>query len=93
MFYSQITLAQKVASSIAVPLVLLVLQSSGYVANSQTQPASAIAGIRFVSGPVPAVTICMGILFTLLFPLGREAHHEITRKLALKRKAARSKPT
>jgi GPH family glycoside/pentoside/hexuronide:cation symporter len=93
MFYSQITLAQKVASSIAVPLVLLVLQSSGYVANSPTQPPSAIAGIRFVSGPVPAITICLGILFTLLFPLGREAHHDIRRQLELRRKAARGEST
>jgi len=89
LFYSQITLAQKVASSIAVPLVLLVLQTTGYVANSPTQPESAIAGIRFVSGPVPAITICMGILFTLLYPLGRETHHDITRQLELRRKAAR----
>ncbi|MFH1185536.1 MAG: MFS transporter [Chloroflexota bacterium] len=89
MFYSQITLAQKVASSVAVPLVLLVLQTTGYVANSPTQPASAIAGIRFVSGPVPAITICLGILFTLLFPLGREAHDDIRRQLELRRKAAR----
>lgn len=92
MFYSQITLAQKVASSIAVPLVLLVLQSSGYVANSSTQPPSAVAGIRFVSGPVPAITICLGILFTLLYPLGREKHHEITRQLAIRRRAARGDP-
>ena len=93
MFYSQITLAQKVASSIAVPLVLLILDSSGYVANSPTQPASAIAGIRFVSGPVPAITICLGILFTLFYPLGREKHHEITRQLELRRKAARGEST
>jgi GPH family glycoside/pentoside/hexuronide:cation symporter len=88
LFYSQITLAQKVASSIAIPLVLLVLDNSGYVANSASQPPSAIAGIRFVSGPVPAITICLGILFTLLYPLGREKHHEITRQLELRRKAA-----
>jgi GPH family glycoside/pentoside/hexuronide:cation symporter len=93
MFYSQITLAQKVASSIAVPLVLLVLQTSGYVANQSTQSESAIAGIRFVSGPVPAVTICLGILFTLLFPLGRDAHRDITRQLEIRRKAARGEPT
>jgi len=93
LFYSQITLAQKVASSIAVPLVLLVLQTTGYVANSPTQPESAIAGIRFVSGPVPAITICMGILFTLLYPLGRETHHDITRQLELRRKAARGDTT
>jgi len=89
MFYSQITLAQKVASSVAVPLVLVVLQTSGYVPNSVIQPATAIAGIRFVAGPVPALTICLGILFTLLFPLGREAHHDIRHQLELRRKAAR----
>jgi GPH family glycoside/pentoside/hexuronide:cation symporter len=87
LFYSQIILAQKVASSIAVPLVLLVLQGTGYVANSATQPAGAIAGIRLVSGVVPAVTICLGILFTLLYPLGREKHHEITRELEQRRRA------
>lgn len=89
LFYSQITLAQKVASSLAVPLVLLVLQASGYASSSATQTASAVAGIRFVSGPVPAITICLGILFTLLFPLGRERHHEITRELERRRQAAR----
>jgi glycoside/pentoside/hexuronide:cation symporter, GPH family len=88
MFYSLITLAQKVASSIAVPLALLVLDSTGYVANSATQPASAIFGIRMVAGPIPAVMILLGILFTLLYPIGRESHQEITRQLAERRKAA-----
>lgn len=89
MFYSLIILAQKVASSIAVPLALLVLQVSGYVPNSQTQPASAIFGIRMVAGPIPAFTLSMGILFTLLFPLGRENFREITRQLEMRRKASR----
>jgi Na+/melibiose symporter-like transporter len=70
----------------------LVLQSTGYVANSATQPARAIAGIRFISGPVPAITICLGILFTLLYPLGREKHHEITRELEQRRKAKQGEP-
>ena len=86
MFYSLITLAQKVASSIAVPAALLVLQATGYVPNSDIQPDSAIFGIRMVSGLVPAVTLSIGILFTLLYPLGRERHHEITRELELRRK-------
>ncbi len=92
MFYSLITLAQKVASSIAVPLALLVLQATGYVPNSATQPASAIFGIRMVAGPISAFTLCMGILFTLLFPLGRENFREITRQLEERRKAARGEP-
>jgi GPH family glycoside/pentoside/hexuronide:cation symporter len=88
MFYSLITLAQKVASSIAVPLALLVLQFSGFVPGSAVQPASAINGIRLVAGPIPAVAICMGILFTALFPLGRENYREINRQLEERRKAS-----
>jgi GPH family glycoside/pentoside/hexuronide:cation symporter len=91
MFYSLITLAQKVASSIAVPGALLILQASGYVANSTTQPTSAIFGIRMVAGPIPAFTLCMGILFTLLFPLGRENYKEITDQLK-ERRDAKNKP-
>ncbi len=90
-FYSLITLAQKVASSIAVPLALLVLQATGYVANSPVQPASAIFGIRMVAGPIPALTLCIGILFTILFPLGRENYREITRQLELRRQASRER--
>ena len=87
MFYSLITLAQKVATSIAVPAALLVLQATGYVPNSEVQPASAISGIRMVAGLIPAFTISMGILFTLLYPLGRENFKEITRELEVRRKA------
>ena len=87
MFYSLITLAQKVASSIAVPGALLILQASGYVSNSAMQPASAIFGIRMVAGPVAAFTLSMGILFTLLFPLGRENFKEITDQLKARREA------
>lgn len=88
MYYSLITLAQKVASSIAVPAALLILENSGYIANSASQPESAISGIRFVAGPLPAITLTLGILFTLLYPLGRERHHQITRELEAKRKGS-----
>jgi GPH family glycoside/pentoside/hexuronide:cation symporter len=87
MFYSLITLAQKVASSIAVPLALLVLQFSGYVTNGGTQPESAITGIRIIAGPIPAFALCMGILFTALFPLGRDDYREINRQLEERRLA------
>lgn len=88
MFYSLITLAQKVASSIAVPLALLVLEATGYVPNSDVQPDSAIFGIRIVAGAIPAFTLSMGILFTLLYPLGRDQYREIARELEARRKAS-----
>jgi GPH family glycoside/pentoside/hexuronide:cation symporter len=88
MFYSFISLAQKVASSIAVPLVLLVLQYSGYVPNSLTQPESAVMGIRFVAGPVAAIMMLLSILFTALYPLDREHFKQVTDELEERRKNA-----
>ena len=81
MFYSLVTLMQKVASSFAIPLVLLTLDLTGYVPNSAQQPANALLGIRIVVGPVPAVLLCLGILFAALYPLSRERHAEISREL------------
>lgn len=85
MFYSLITLAQKIATSVAVPTALLVLDVTGYVANSQTLPQSAINGIRIVAGPIPAVLMVAGILFALVYPLGREKYTEIAQGLESRR--------
>jgi len=90
MFYSLITLASKVASSIALPLAMLVLSASGYVSRSLTQPTSAITGIRIVTGPIPAVLLCTGILFAYLYPLGRENYSEIAKELEARRAAKKA---
>ncbi len=91
MFYSLITLSQKVASSFAIPLCLLVLSATGYISNGAQQPASAIMGIRIVAGPIPAALLCIGILFAALYPLGRESYTQIARELETRR-ATRNKP-
>ena len=85
MFYSLITLAQKIASSIAVPTALLVLDATGYVANSPTLPQSAVNGIRIVAGPIPAALMLGGIIFALVYPLGRENFNEIAQGLEERR--------
>jgi GPH family glycoside/pentoside/hexuronide:cation symporter len=92
MFYSLITLAQKIAASIALPLALLVLNYSGYIPNSSFQPATAVTGIRIVAGPIPAILLGMGILFAALYPLGRENYSEIARNLEARRKSGSSGP-
>jgi GPH family glycoside/pentoside/hexuronide:cation symporter len=84
-FYSLITLAQKVASSAAVPLALLVLDATGYIPNSSAQPASAVWGIRLVTGPIPAILLCAGILFAVFYPLGRERYTQIAQELERRR--------
>jgi GPH family glycoside/pentoside/hexuronide:cation symporter len=81
MFYSLITLMQKVASSLAIPMVLLVLEWTGYVPGAATQPANALLGIRIVVGPIPAALLCLGILFAIFYPLGRESYAQISQEL------------
>jgi GPH family glycoside/pentoside/hexuronide:cation symporter len=89
MFYSLVTLMQKVATSIALPLALLLLDATGYQANVAQQPASALLGIRILAGPIPAALLCAGIVFAILYPLSRERHAEVCRELA-QRKAQRT---
>jgi GPH family glycoside/pentoside/hexuronide:cation symporter len=91
-FYSLVTLAQKVASSVAVPLALLLLQVTGYVGTSETQPASAVRAIRIIMGPVPLVLLVCGIVSAALYPIGREEFAKITAELARRRAKATAEP-
>lgn len=85
MFYSLATLMLKVASSIAIPLALLLLDVTGYVPNAASQPSSALWGIRIVMGPIPALLLCGGILLALRYPLSREAHGKLVQDLEQRR--------
>lgn len=76
MFYALVTLFRKVASSIAIPLALLMLDGSGFVSNADLQPASAIWSIRLLMGPIPSIFLLGGILFAIYYPLSREVHTE-----------------
>ncbi len=87
-FYSLVTLAQKIASSIAVPLAALALGASGYVANSDEQPVTALLAIRGLTGVVPTIMLLGGIVFALLYPLSREVHADVRRRLAERRSQA-----
>jgi len=87
MFYSLITLIRKATSSLAVPAVGLILQFTGYVPNADQQPPSALLGIRIVIGPIPAVLLCLGILFAILYPLTREEYAKVARELERRRMA------
>ena len=87
MFYSLTTLTKKIATSIALPLVLLLLEATGYVANAPQQAPSAIMGIRVAIGPIPAVLLLIGIGFAFYYPLDRVQFAEIVEKLAARKKA------
>ncbi len=81
-FYALVTLLKKVASSISIPLALLVLDWSGFVANAPHESVSAVWAIRILIGPVPSVFLLAGILFARFYPLSRQAHAEARQQIA-----------
>jgi glycoside/pentoside/hexuronide:cation symporter, GPH family len=80
-FYSLVTLAQKIASSVAIPGALLLLGLLGYVGTAASQPPSAILAIRLITGPIPAALLCLGILCAVLYPINRKLHEQILKEL------------
>ena len=86
MFYGIVTLGQKVASSLAIPGALLLLQASGYDAANDVQPATVHLMIRIVVGPIPALLLAGAIVFALLYPLSREEHHHVVSELEQRRR-------
>jgi glycoside/pentoside/hexuronide:cation symporter, GPH family len=87
MYYSLVTLFRKIAASLTLPLVLLVLEWTGYVANAPAQPRSAILGIQGLIGPLPSLFILAGIILASFYPLTRARHAQVRAELA-KRQAA-----
>jgi len=92
MFYSLTTLMLKVASSLAIPLALLLLEVTGYVPNAAQQPASALWGIRIVIGPIPALFLLVGIALARRYPLGRDQHAQLRRQLEARRSGGPQAP-
>ncbi len=87
-FYSLVTLARKVATSIAIPATLWLLQLTGYDGLADQQPASALLGLRLVIGPIPAVLLCLGMVAAWFYPLSRGRHAEVVRELERRRETA-----
>jgi GPH family glycoside/pentoside/hexuronide:cation symporter len=89
MFYSMVSLMNKVASSVAVPWAALVLALSGFDESlGLAQPASALTAIRLLVGLAPGVLMSGSIALALTYPLTRERHARI-RQLLERRRARR----
>lgn len=88
-FYSLVTLMQKVATSLAIPMTGVILEVTGYVPNSLEQPASALTGIRLILGPIPAALLLGGIIFAIIYPLSREQYNRVVSDLEARRNKVR----
>jgi GPH family glycoside/pentoside/hexuronide:cation symporter len=92
-FYSVVTLAQKVASSAALPAVLLLLQLAGYRPNVAEQLRSASLAIRLAMGVLPGLLLGLGTFCAARYPIRREEFTRITAILEQRRLAAREPPS
>lgn len=92
MFYSLVTLFRKIAASLSIPVLLLMLSWTGYIPNATTQPPSAILGIRLLTGPYPAVLLLVGVVFAARYPLSRERFAQVRQQLAERRQVAEGLP-
>ena len=84
-FYSLITLMQKIASSVAIPLTAVMLEVTNYVPNAIQQPDSAVLGIRMLMGPIPALLLTIAIVFAVKYPLDRKQYADIVKELEERR--------
>ncbi len=84
MFYSLVTLFRKIASSFSIPLLLLILEWTGYSAGALVQPRSAVIGIQLLMGPIPTIFLVFGIICAIFYPIGRDSYLEIRRKIQLR---------
>jgi GPH family glycoside/pentoside/hexuronide:cation symporter len=48
------------------------------------QPRAELA-IRLITGPIPAVLLCLGIICALFYPLSRERYDQIVKELEARR--------
>ena len=87
-FYSLITLMNKVASSVAIPLTAVLLDVTNYVPNADNQPASALLGIRLLMGPIPALLLTTAIIFAIRYPLDRDSYSKVVAELEERRAKA-----
>ena len=85
MFYSLVQTLRKIASSLSLPFVLLMLEWTGYVANAPQQPKNTIFGIQALIGPIPAVFLLVGIFFASRYPLNRKIFDQVRAELAQRR--------
>ena len=84
-YYGLVTFFYKMGVAVVIWISGLVLEFTGYVNpeiyGEAVQPDSALTAIRIMQGPAPAAILLMGVLFIFLYPISRNKHKAITRRL------------
>ncbi len=86
-YYAFASFFQKLATGVAVWGMGQALAMTGYVTPLQgqalpVQPPAAVGAIRIFMGPVPAVLLCLSILFAWRYNVTRESHQALVEQLS-----------
>lgn len=85
-FYSFMTLLQKIGLAGGLFLVGMALEGSGFISEATIQPDSALTAIRLFMGPMPMVLLVLAAILAWFYPITREIHAEILLQLAERHK-------
>ncbi|MDE0181162.1 MAG: glycoside-pentoside-hexuronide (GPH):cation symporter [Caldilineaceae bacterium] len=78
---------RKIATAFVVGLIVpQILNAAGFVEGAAaSQPPEAVLALRFIMGGAPAVLLLLSMWAAARYPLDRDAHDDLRRKLALRR--------
>lgn len=90
-FYSFMVLLQKFGLALALFLVGIALEWSGFIERQPgeaipIQPDSALLAIRVAVAPLPTVVLIIGLVLAYFYPITKEVHADICLKLQERKK-------
>jgi Na+/melibiose symporter-like transporter len=80
-YYALLNLVFKANFAVGGAIALYTLELFGFDATQTAHDATATLGIKFAFGGLPAISIIIGIVFIVLFPLDARRHDIIRRRL------------
>lgn len=92
-YYGFFVLLQKLGVALGLFLIGQMLEVTGYVsakagaAAPSEQPASALAALRWIIGPIPALLLAVGLALMWRFPITKERHAATLAELERRRAA------
>lgn len=79
-YYGVWTLIRKAGTGGAFIIVGMVLQRVGYQPNLEQTPR-ALLGLKMLFGPIPALFLMIGVIIFLKFPITKQMHQDILRRI------------
>jgi GPH family glycoside/pentoside/hexuronide:cation symporter len=94
-FYGFMVLLQKLGLALGLFLVGISLEASDFLEAKPGQPLplqpdSALDAIRWAIGPIPTISLILGLVLTYFYPITREIHAEVMLKLAERKRQAQN---